>query len=301
MSGNNPAYEKLASTLATSLQKETTSLIEITSHTVQNPEKSLPESIKAADVLVTLGPSATSLALNAPTKAKIISTFITQNAMSKLIAQHKSADPNTNNRLIGAVYLDQPAKRLLQLALLINPELKQIGMLTGALSRSRTPEFRQQAASLSIAIDTQSLEPHDNPIKILEPIMANSQAYIVLPDTADFNRNTARWIIYLSYRYAVPVIGYSNRYIDAGALASIFSTPEQMGKQAAEQVIALLKEPSETPRFEHPNYYLVRLNEKVQRSLGYTQLDETVLSHQLNALEKAWTKSSRQEGLEHNE
>ena len=301
LSGDNPAYEKLAHTITNSLQASTLISIQVSSHILTKQGIIPPELITEANTLITVGTSATALALESPSEAKIISTFITQNAASKLLAQHKSHSKTEHDRLLGGIYLDQPAQRLFRLARLINPSVTKIGMLTGALSNARTPEFQEQAKEFAISLNTAQLDPQHNPVKILEPIMSNSQAYIVLPDKADFNRSTARWIIFLSYRHGIPVIGYSNRYIDAGALASIFSTPEQIGQQTAELVIDQLRNPTAILPFEFPKYYVVRINDKVKRSLGFSQLDETEISHSLKELETSQANSSSQDGFELNE
>lgn|GEM_PF-262683 len=301
LSGDNPAYEKLAQTITKSLQASTLASIQVSSHTLTKQGVVPLELITKANTLITVGTSATALALESPSEAKIISTFITQNAASKLLVQHKNHDKTGHDRRLGGIYLDQPAQRILRLARLINPSVTQVGMLTGTLSNARTPEFQEQAKAFGLTLNTAQLNPQHNPVKILEPIMSNSQAYIVLPDKADFNRSTARWIIFLSYRHGIPVIGYSNRYIDAGALASIFSTPEQIGQQTAELVIDQLRNPTAILPFEFPKYYVVRFNDKVKRSLGFSQLDETEIRHSLKELEASQENSSGQEGFELNE
>ena len=52
------------------------------------------------------------------------------------------------------------------------------------------------------------------------------------------NIATAKWILQLSYRYRVPVIAYSMAYLNGGALAAIYSSPENVGRQTADLIIA---------------------------------------------------------------
>lgn len=301
LSGNNPAYEKLANAFRESLLAGSERPVTIVLHTLDRGSREIPENLADSDIFLPVGTGATNRVLASGLKAKIIPTFITKNAAGKLFLKQPDSNSANNIQLAGGIYLDQPARRLLQLARLINPKVSQLGMLTGELSAARTEEFQNEAKAMSLSINSRKLQPQDNPVKSLEAIMSGSQAYIVLPDKTEFNRATAKWVIYLSYRYGIPVIGYSSRYVDAGALASVFSTPEQMGRQAAELVLRQLSGISDTNRFEYPKYYVVRINNKVKRSLGYNWLDEESLHKELMAKDQTRSQSSLHEGAETND
>ena len=77
LSGDNPAYEKLAHTITKSLQASTLISIQVSSHILTKQGIIPPELITEANTLITVGTSATALALESPSEAKIISSFIT--------------------------------------------------------------------------------------------------------------------------------------------------------------------------------------------------------------------------------
>ena len=73
----------------------------------------------------------------------------------------------------------------------------------------------------------------------------------------------------------------------AGALAATYSSPEQIGKQTAEMIIALQKKPArELPVVVQPKYFSVVLNKQVARSFGYTDLSAQRLAQQISRIER---------------
>jgi len=66
----------------------------------------------------------------------------------------------------------------------------------------------------------------------------------------------------LSYRYRVPVIGYSSNFVDAGALASVYSSAEGVAKQTIELLDAIFKE-DYIHSIHQPKYCTVKFNTNV--------------------------------------
>jgi len=65
------------------------------------------------------------------------------------------------------------------------------------------------------------------------------------------------------------VLAFSQSYVNAGATLGIYSTPEQLGREAAELAGAALAAPgTELPAPHYPRYFSVQVNQHVARSLG---------------------------------
>lgn len=300
LSGNNPAYSQFADSFTRAVSRNASSPITVRKYLLQDALQLAPEVIES-QIVLSIGAEATGAVLAAPLQGRVITAFVTRNALKKLAESHRHS-ANDPTPLLGGIYLDQPASRLLHTARLLEPTATTIGMLTGRLSGVRLKEFSAGADELGLKLRSAELQKEDNPVVKLESLIAGSDVYIVLPDRAEFNRTTAKWIIYLSYRYGVPVIAYSSRYVDAGALVSVFTTPEQMGQQAAELTAAVVAGEVSLPRWEYPKDYQVRINKKVARSLGYPELDSNKLLRELTALEPSQTnRSTRQEGVKSDE
>jgi hypothetical protein len=191
---------------------------------------------------------------------------------------------DSGRRSASAIYLDQPVERQAQLINLAFPEVRRVGVLLSAeqLSLADELEAALQAQQLGLVLGTLSGEARLIPS--LENVLSGADVLLAVTDPLVFNRNTAQSLFLTSYRYRVPVLGYSRSLTRAGALLSLHSSPAQIGRQTAESVIAALQGGSvRLPLPDHPAYFSVSINEQVARSLGYTLLPEAELEKRLGA------------------
>ena len=123
------------------------------------------------------------------------------------------------------------------------------------------------------------IEESDNPIRLLDPFFSSADAFVPLPHPGSIDRNHAKWILYLASRHRKPVIGFSSRYVDAGALASIFASPEDIVAETVEIIAKwnLLKE-SPKPWARPGDRFSIKTNPKIARFLRIQIPGETELS-----------------------
>jgi len=65
----------------------------------------------------------------------------------------------------------------------------------------------------------------------------------------------------------IPLIGLSQSYVNAGAIAAIFSTPDQMAKQTAMTALQFIKS-GKLPSSQYPSEFSIAENLQVAKSLG---------------------------------
>lgn len=231
---------------------------------LQKGEQTLPEKYA---VLVTVGSRATRYALMEKISKSIFATFVTRSSLLSEL----SSEEGFPSQLKGALVLDQPAQRVVALAQLINPQARSLGTAVNGSSPNRRDEFSRATEKAGLQLNVATLFEDSNPISDLKIIFSNSHVFIVVPDKARFNSKIAKWILFLSYRHRVPVIGYSQKYSDAGALVSLFSTPEQIGRDTAKLVHEGLSDRRQlfsNPRLLSPREFTLAVNNKVANSLG---------------------------------
>ena len=92
-----------------------------------------------------------------------------------------------------------------------------------------------------------------------------------------------------SYRYNKPVIAYSKKYVDAGALAAVFSSPDNVAATVATTIAKQLQQdiPKATAGTDHNQYFSVALNRSVGRSLRIQLQQTEYYQQQLQAKEKS--------------
>ncbi|MGE0372659.1 MAG: hypothetical protein AB7Q01_12290, partial [Gammaproteobacteria bacterium] len=119
---------------------------------------------------------------------------------------------------------------------------------------------------------------------------------LAVPDAEALTPNIAKWLLYMAYQKEIPVIGFSKAFVDAGALGAIFTTPEQIGRQAAEIVLRAVLQARDKrdvvwklPPPQYPVYFNVEINDSVARSLKLILHSDQHLAQSLIQLEQAET------------
>jgi len=235
-------------------------------------------STSKTDIYVPVGKNAFDYVIKIIHDRPILPTLITRFDFQQTI--NKVA--NTDNNKIGAIFIDQPLTRYFSFARLALPNNKRFGFLISNEYRRIIPEFKSAIKDYSYYLFIHN--NNKNLISSLTDVIDNSDVIIALPDPVIFNRKNTYNILLSTYRRLIPIIGFSDSYVSAGALAGIYATPELIGKQTGEVIYEISKQKiiDKLPRLP-AKYFEISVNNKVSRSLGIPQLDTDNL---INALKK---------------
>lgn len=207
----------------------------------------------------------------------VINVLVPRTAFEKTARQGgRLGDP----RYFSAIYLDQPWSRQFALIRHVLPGRARIGILLGPGSDEFAAALRMAAksAGLVAVIDIASSEADLLPS--LKNLVSESEAILAIPDPAIYNRGTIQSILLTTYRQQIPLFSFSPSYVKAGALAAVYSEPEQIGQQLAE-IIQRLPADRALPVPQGPRYFTVTTNLQVARSLGISIEDEAALHNKL--------------------
>jgi len=230
-------------------------------------------------LVITIGSAAADYATQHFIGSPIICGFITRNAFAAITS--KLQTPSN----ITAVYMDQSLQRLFNLATLLrdNQPSYKIGMLsqnTEALKHLTNGKKRQD-----IEIQSAMLDKNKNPMKVIEPLMKTSDVFIVRPNTSLFNRLVAKLVLQLSMRHKTPVIGFSKNYAQAGALLSLYSSPEDIGKDTANMINHWLRSPEQAlPEPQEGSNFSIATNHRIAKKMAMP-IDADTLSLELQNME----------------
>jgi len=223
-------------------------------------------------LLVALGINATRKILQQHPKQISISAYITKDQVRNL--------PVKTNRHL-AVLLDQPLGRYLAFSNNLTKP-KTLGLINSqAIKLGRTQ--KQLLAKLNLdLLQKQPDGPRDllNTIRLLK---RHSNSLLILPDQKLFNRDTLKGVLLTTYRNRIPVISYSPSHVNSGALGSIYSSPEDIGKHLADLVKKFQEgklKTGSTPQFAR--YFTIVTNDRVAHSLGLDLPDPYEIRHFLN-------------------
>jgi len=172
-----------------------------------------------------------------------------------------------SNRPFAALLLEQPPSRFLNLALLLSAKGKVLGTLASPslLERASRLEVQAQERGLRLHIEKVGKESEVGPA--VDRLVQQVSMILALPDAIVHSAATVPPLLLISYRAGVPVIGFSESYLRAGAAVALYSNPEEIAQQMVEMVAAF-RQGRVIPASQNLKYFSVGVNSSVSRSLG---------------------------------
>ena len=184
-------------------------------------------------------------------------------------------------RRVTAVFIDQPLSRQLDLIRLALPDKHRVGVVLGPSSQALKDDLRDRARERALQLKIAEVAETSGVYGALQRVLPESDLLLALPDPVAISSSTVYGLLLTSYRAQVPVVGFSEGLVKAGALMSLFSTARQQGKQGAEIGSRVLGGEAGLPAPQYPRYFTVRVNASVARSLGLRMTDEEALASML--------------------
>ena len=278
LSRNLETYQKVARQITSDLESPSLT-VDLSQLSNQRFKLSTFENViavgsKAGDILFNLLPAEQNLYL----------TFLPKQTYQALLKKYKGHQRIRNNT-VTAVFLDQPFNRQLKLAKLLIPDAGTIATALGPTSKYILQDIQTAAGEEKFQLRHETLLETDNPIHKLQTLIEGSDFFLAVADKSVFNRSTAKWILYISFRQRIPLIGFSKKYVDAGALAAVYSSPEDIGRHAAEIIQQASNKTTKISGY-YPRYFSIALNPTAANSLRIAVPSTEELHLQLLEMEK---------------
>lgn len=259
-------YQETASSLTQSLNRDDWKI------TVSTPERYLAND---GDLTVAIGTRALEFALAQPGRP-VLSLLVPRATYERLAS---------GQRQVSVLYLEQPLSRQLQLLGLALPGMKKAGIPLGPASRGLQSILQSAVKDSGIQVNSALINQGSDLYAALADLAEDSQAFVLLPDPVVAQRGALQNFFLLTYRLKKPVLAYSAPLVQSGALLALYSTPTQLGEEAADWIreswskgMFRLGAPRYSTRFT------IGINRTVAHSLGIDPPSEEVLSRQLVAL-----------------
>lgn len=246
------------------------------------PTESL-ESLRPQELsaIVAVGARATRAAAMSDLRAPVLGTLLPRNTFERIAEESgRMGDPGR----FSAVFLDQPTARQLDLIRLALPGFSRIGLLLGPESETLLGAMRDGVAGRRLRIVAQTVYAEKQLFPALQRLQADADVLLALPDQVVFNSATIPNILLTTYRQRLPVVGFSAAYTRAGAVLALYSTPQQIGSQAADMLRSALAK-GLLPPPQYPREFAVSANPHVARSLGLVIDDASSLTQKLREAE----------------
>ena len=236
----------------------------------------------APQLVITVGTRAAQAMVDAKIMVPILRVLIARNAHESLQAQAK--DPHLKTA-VTAIYIEQPWTRQFDFLRQVLPRAQRIGAILGPASQQDAAKITQIAVQQNLKPLLRVLAAQDDTGAVFKDIAQQSDVMLAVPDPTVLTPSSAKWLLFTAYQRGIPVIGFSKAYVSAGALGAVFSTPVQIGWQAAEMAARLIQEGGDLGPPVFPVYFSIAINRSVARSLRLNVPDEAELLRKLNAPE----------------
>ena len=151
------------------------------------------------------------------------------------------------------------------------PGLHRMGVL---YDPGRTGPFvtaaRKASAGKGVALTEEPLAGAAGVPDALKGMLGDIQAFWLLPDLTVVTAETVRHIILSCLTGGVPVIAFSEKYLEMGALMAITFDPRDMGVQVGQMAVSVLRGGDLPPEARHryARRPVTTINETIARKLG---------------------------------
>jgi ABC-type uncharacterized transport system substrate-binding protein len=232
-----------------------------------------PQIASNADLIITLGLKAASHIEKLDVGIPVIHSYLTE-------FQYKNHKPKANHTTL---LLDQPLHRYIRFIDLLL-DVNTVGIIKSPNDRISPETISRIDKNLNITIHQTIFENDEQPINAVRSLLQHNDLLLILPAPNIYNRQSLKGILLASYRLNKPVISYSPSHVKSGALAAIYTSPEDIGKQMAKLLNLMVINKDFTPKtFYYAEDFHIVVNKRVKDSLNLQINDE---SEVLKALKK---------------
>jgi len=229
----------------------------------------------SADLIITVG----SEALPAGLARRVPGTPLLASLLPRAGYTRALADNRRNDR-VSAIVLDQPSNRLTALMRHLLPGTERFGLLHSSETRSELPVLRRTFNLAGYSLDSEAVDSDISLLPALDALLPRIDVLVAIPDSQLYRRETIKPLLITTYRYRRPLIAFSPALVKAGALAALYSSPGQIGRQTGELI---LNRGNNLPPPQSPTYYSITINQSVADAFNLAMGDESAIYRALLA------------------
>jgi hypothetical protein len=273
---NSPAYVESARLIADDLSGRAAVTLR------QADEFARGAKLARANLVITLGSRALQAELGSERIAPTIAMLLPR------LSYEQAANPASRGsppRSLTAVFLDQPPARQLNLIRTVTPERTRIGLLSSSAHEQNVRWIEAAARDQKLVLHRETIAQSADLHPALQRLLPEVDAILALPDPVVFNSATIQNILLTAYRAQQPLFGFSPSYTKAGAIAAVYSTPQQIARQTSQLAIQFLAG-NPLPPPQYPRAFSVSVNSTVARSLNIAVDSEQEIVNRLQGMER---------------
>ncbi len=178
--------------------------------------------------------------------------------------------------------LEQTQCREVELIKILNDDWRSIAILSSVNSVEKAAELTRCAIRFNINLNVYAIREESDLARTLERAVKNNDGILSIADPLIYNRHTIKNILLTTYRSRRPIIGYSESFIDAGAIAGIFTSPDSAGERAAQIISDFIDNHWQfNSKLYYPTDFTIKTNPQVARSLEIDLPDVSDITYEI--------------------
>ena len=127
----------------------------------------------------------------------------------------------------------QPECRHIQLIKALNPYWNTVGVLSSVGSSDIAAALTRCAIEYNINLQVYAITDNSDLLVTLEAAIEDNRVLLAITDPLIYNSHSVKNILLTAYRHRKPVIGYSDSFVQAGAVAAVYTSPQTVSDMAA--------------------------------------------------------------------
>ena len=127
----------------------------------------------------------------------------------------------------------QPECRHIELIKAINPDWSTVAVLSSIDSLDIAAALTKCTIRQNLNLNVYAIADKSDLLKTLETALEDNKVLLAITDPFIYNSNTVRNILLTAYRQRKPVIGYSDSFVQAGAVAAVYTSPGSIASKAS--------------------------------------------------------------------
>ncbi len=272
-----PVHKLIINNLTNTLKVESIAL------TVYHPDKveKQPSISAQKELIITLGLAAAKSANKLTSDTPILFALLPKMLAENFIECIAQSCPQKR----AALFIEQPINRQLNLIKILFPNLKNLSFLYGDFSTSNASELNERAKKMGYKMFSARIEESNQLPGKLDELLQQTELLVALPDPLIHNRHSIPQLLLSTYRYNIPIIGFSKSYVSAGAIAAVFSSIEDLSAELAGLTKAFVRSGALPTHGRYPSLYRVQINKDVARSMNLRLPSPKLLHKELLELE----------------
>jgi ABC-type uncharacterized transport system substrate-binding protein len=186
------------------------------------------------------------------------------------VTSHKNHD-NKYTSAQSDLITAQPECRHIQLIKSLNPSWSTVGVLTSVNSADIAAALIHCAIKYNLNLQLYAITDNSDLLVTLEAAIEDNKVLLAITDPLIYNSHSVKNILLTAYRHRKPVIGYSDSFVQAGAVAAVYTSPQTIGDKAARIILDFFENNWQFSK----NIYTARdfsisINKQVAKSLDIT-------------------------------